>query len=118
MLAVATIPVLKHVRFTGVICSVNYNKREYRLATYKGAKINACSEQGAEIVQGKYRLVVEVLEKQGHPLRAPVEGAMGRIIHESLCSKVRYRFWEDGHLLFDHTDDGASFEYSEKTITR
>jgi len=115
MLAVATIPVLKYVRFTGTICSVNYNKREYRLATYKGAKINAWSEQGAEIVQGKYRLVVEVLEKQGHPLRAPVEGAMGRIIHESLCSKVRYRFWEDGHPLFDHTDDGASFEYSEKT---
>ena len=115
MLAVATIPVLKYVRFTGTICSVNYNKREYRLATYKGAKINAWSEQGAEIVQGKYRLVVEVLEKQGQPLRAPVEGAMGRIIHESLCSKVRYRFWEDGHPLFDHTDDGASFEYSEKT---
>lgn len=118
MLAVATIPVLKYVRFTGTICSVNYNKREYRLATYKGAKINAWSEQGAEIVQGKYRLVVEVLEKQGHPLRAPVEGAMGRIIHESLCSKVRYRFWEKGNLLFDHTDDGASFEYAEKTTAR
>ena len=115
MLAVATIPILKHIRFTGVICSIHYNKREYRLATYKGARIKAWSKQGAEIVQGKYWLVVEVLEKQGQPLRAPVEGAMGRIIHESLCSKVRYRFWENGHLLFDHTDDGASFEYSEKT---
>ena len=115
MLAVATIPVLKYVRFTGTICSVNYNKREYRLATYKGAKINAWSEQGAEVVQGKYRLVVEVLEKQGQPLQAPVEGAMGRIIHESLCSKVRYRFWEKGKLVFDHTDNGASFEYAEKT---
>ena len=92
MLAVATIPVLKHVRFTGTICSIQYNKREYRLATYKGARIKAWSEHGADIVQGEYRLVVEVLEKQGQPLRAPVEGAMGRIIHESLCSKVRYRF--------------------------
>ena len=118
MLAVATIPVLKYVRFTGTICSVNYNKREYRLATYKGAKINAWSEHGAEIVQGTYRLVVEVLEKQGQPLRAPVDGAMGRIIHESLCSKVRYRFWEKEHLIFDHTDDGASFEYAEKTTAR
>ena len=118
MLAVATIPVLKHVRFTGVICSIQYNKREYRLATYKGARIKAWSEHEAEIVQGKYRLTVEVLEKQGKPLRAPVEGAMGRIIHESLCAKVRYRFWEKGHLLFDHTDDGASFEYAEKTTAR
>ena len=115
MLAVATIPILKHVRFTGVICSIHYNKREYRLATYKGARIKAWSEHGAEVIQGKYRLLVEVLEKQGQPLRAPVEGAMGRIIHESLCSKVRYRFLEKGHLLFDLTDDGASFEYSEKT---
>ena len=118
MLAVATIPVLKHVRFRGVICSIQYNKREYRLATYKGARIKAWSEHGADIVQGKYRLVVEVLEKQGKPLRAPVEGTMGRIIHESLCSKVRYRFWEKGHLIFDHTDDGASFEYSEKTTAQ
>ena len=115
MLAVATIPILKRVRFTGTICSVNYNKREYRLATYKGARIKTWSEHGAEVIQRKYRLLVEVLEKQGQPLHAPVEGAMGRIIHESLCSKVRYRFWENGHLLFDHTDDGASFEYSEKT---
>ena len=28
MLAVATIPVLEYVRFTGVICSIQYNKRE------------------------------------------------------------------------------------------
>ena len=118
MLAVATIPILKHVRFTGTICSIQYNKREYRLATYKGARIKAWSEHGADIVQGKYRLVVKVLEKQGQPLRAPVEGAMGRIIHESLCSQVRYRFWEKGHLIFDHTDDGASFEYTEKTTAR
>ena len=118
MLAVATIPILKRVRFTGVICSIQYNKREYRLATYKGARIKTWSEHGAEVIQGKYRLLVEVLEKQGQPLRAPVEGAMGRIIHESLCSKVRYCFWEKGQLLFDHTDDGASFEYAEKTTTR
>ena len=114
MLAVATIPILKHIRFTGTICSINYNNREYRLATSKGARIKAWSEQVAEVVQGKYRLLVEVLEKKGQPLRAPIEGAMGRIIHESLCAKVRYRFWEKGHLLFDHTDDGASFEYAEK----
>ena len=118
MLAVATIPALKHIRFTGTICSIHYNKREYRLATYKGARIKACSEHGAEVVQGKYRLLVEVLEKQGQPLRAPMEGAMGRIIHESLCSKVRYQFLEKGHLIFDHTDDGASFEYAEKTTAR
>ena len=115
MLAVATIPILEHIHFTGIICSVNYSNREYRLATYKGARIKAWSEHGAEIVQGKDRLLVEVLAKQGQPLRAPVEGAMGRIIHESLCAIVRYRFWERERLLFDHTDAGASFEYANRT---
>ena len=116
MLAVATIPIRKHVRFTGIICSINYNNREYRLATYKGARIKAWSEHRAEVVQGKYRLLVEVLAKQGQPLRAPVEGAMGRVIHESLCAKVRYRFWEKERLFFDHADNGASFEYADRTI--
>ena len=116
ILAVATIS-MKFIHFTGVICSVNCNSREHRLASYKGAQIKAWSEHGAEIIQGKYRLVVEVLEKQGQPLRAPVDGAMGRIIYESLCSKVRYRFWEKGHLIFDHTDDGASFEYADETTS-
>ena len=115
MIAVASIPI-KFIYFTGIICSVHYNGQEHRLATYKGARIKWWSEHGTEIVQGKYRLVVEVLEKQGQPLHAPVEGRMRRIIHESLCSKVRYRFWEKGHLMFDHTDDGASFEYADKEI--
>lgn len=115
MLAIANIPVLKYLHFTGIICSVCHGAREYRLATYKGARIRSWSEHGAEVVQGKYRLSIEVLEKQERPLRAPVEGAMGRIIHESLCAKVQYRFWEKRHLIFEHTDDRASFEYTEKS---
>ena len=45
-------------------------------------------------------------------LHAPVEGRMERTIHESLCAKVRYRFRHGKDLLFQHTDENASFEYS------
>ncbi|WP_312265353.1 hypothetical protein [Oscillibacter sp.] len=53
-----------------------------------------------------------MLNEQRQALRAPVEGRMERTIHESLCAEVRYRFWHGNHLLFQHTDSSASFEYS------
>lgn len=112
MLSIATIP-MPIGRFTGCICAVIHNGREYRLATYRGVRIRQWSDTGAIIQQGTYRLSVEVLERRGHPLRAPVEGAMGRTIHESLCATLRYRFWKGRELLFSHTDSCASFEYAD-----
>ena len=111
MLAVATIP-LPVGGFTGCICSVFYRGREYRLATYRGAKIEGLSSSGTVIRQGKYRLEVQLLNERRQALRAPVEGRMERTIHESLCAEVRYRFWQGKTLLLQHTDSNASFEYS------
>lgn len=79
MLSIATIPMaLKS--FTGCICAVLYNGQEYRLATYRGARVEQWSGTGAVIRQGTYRLSAELLEGHGCPLRAPVEGSMGRTI--------------------------------------
>ncbi len=114
MLSVATIP-LPVGRFTGCICAIVYGGREYRLATYLGARAVAWSPAGAEIRQGKYRLTVELLAGQGRTLRAPVEGSMGRAIRESLCARLRYSFWSGGTLLFSHTDPCASFEYADRS---
>lgn len=111
MLAIATIP-LPVGGFTGCICSVFYGGREYRLATYQGARIEAWSSSGAVIRQGKYRLEVQLLNERRLALRAPTEGRMERTVHESLCAKVCYRFWHGKDLLFQHTDESASFEYS------
>ncbi len=111
MLAAATIP-LPVGGFTGCICSVFYGAREYRLATYRGAKIEEWSPSGAVIRQGKYRLETQMLNERRQALRAPVEGCMERTIHESLCAEVCYRFWHGEDLVFQHTDPNASFEYS------
>lgn len=113
MLSVAAIP-LAAGHFTGCICAVLYDGREYRLATYRGARVEQWSGAGAVIRQGKYRLAVELLEGRGCPLRAPVEGGMSRTIRESLCAAVRYRFWDGERLLFEHTDRRASFEYADE----
>ena len=111
MCSVAAIP-LPVGRFTGCICAICCGGREVRLATYRGARAERWSEEGAVIRQGKYRLEIDVLNAQGLPLRAPVQGEMTRTIRESLCAKVRYRFFIREQLLFDHTDDRASFEFS------
>ena len=111
MLAAATIP-LPVGGFTGCICAVLYGGREYRLATYRGARIEGWSSSGAAIRQGRYRLEAELLSERRQALRAPAEGRMERTIHESLQAEVRYRFWQGRELLFQHTDPNASFEYS------
>jgi len=112
MLSVARIPV-GPVRFTGCICQVDYAGRHWRLATYHGVRVERWSRSGAVIRQGALRLVVDLLEQNASPLRAPAAGDMSRTIHESLCAKVRYRFWADGALVFDHTDGRASYEYAQ-----
>ena len=112
MLSIATIP-MAGARFTGCICVVCYGGREYRLATYQGARVEQWSGAGAAVRQGKYRLTAELLEGQGCPLRAPAGGVMARTIHESLRAAVRYRFWAGETLLFDHTDRCAGFEYAD-----
>lgn len=113
MLSIATIPLGK-LHFTGCICAIISDGKEHRLATYRGVKILNWSSKGASLRQGKYRLEIDLLDQKPQPLRAPSDGNMTRTIHESLCARVRYRFWQGDELLFDHTDDSASFEYAQK----
>lgn len=112
MLSIAAIPFGK-LHFTGCICAIVLNGQEYRTATYRGVRIQRWSSKGAVLVQGKYRLEMQLLNQKAQPLRAPCDGDMNRTIHESLCAKVRYRFWRDGELLIDHTDTHAGFEYAK-----
>ena len=111
MLSVDTIPIGK-IHFTGCICAIVLNGKEYRIATYRGVRIEHWSSKGAVLLQGKYRLEVQLLNHKAQPLHAPADGDMSRTIHESLCAMVRYRFWQGGELLFDHTDAHAGFEYA------
>lgn len=110
MLSVADIPFgLFH--FTGIIGVVLWHGKEYRIATYLGAK--AVRIEGGEIVihQGRSVLSVKLIEKNAHPLHAPIGGVMSRTIHESASCRASYRFEENGRTLFSFDSDRASFEY-------
>lgn len=115
MLSIADIP-FPGGSFTGCICAVLHGGREYRLATYLGAKVEHWTADGAVIRQGPYQLIAELVECHPLPLRAPSDGEMTRTIHESLHATVRYRFLVDNELLFDRVDQRASFEFAPDLV--
>ena len=113
-LSVAKITVAK-LHFSGCICVIKLNEREYRLATYRGSKIENWSEKGVCLHQGRYRLEIHLLEQMMQHLRAPSSGDMKRTVQESVCAKVRYRFWKGNQLLLDRISSAASYEYSDSS---
>jgi len=112
----AIIPYLG-IRFRGTICVVMIDGREYRLATYHRARVKRFDAEGLIIKQGKYTLVIEVLDKENSlPLQAPTKGKMTRVIHESVKRKVRYKFMRGEEILFDLTSDQAAYEFSDLSV--
>lgn len=98
--------------FTGCICAVWYHGKEYRFATYLGARILRNTENELLIRQGRYRLYINRLaDDNNRPLYAPQSGSMERIIKENIAGRVRYRLTASQKVIFDFTDDRASYEF-------
>ena len=110
MLSVADIP-LAGIHFTGVIGVILWRGKEYRLATYLGAKVMRIQNGKLRIVQGDMELEVHLLERAKCPLKAPVTGTMQRTIREGAACRAVYRFCKNGSPLFCFETDKASFEY-------
>lgn len=109
MLSIAHIPFMG-INFTGCICSIYYEGKEYRIATYKGVKILKYTSNEVIISQNKYLLRVYFFNETPLKLKAPNLGQMDRIVHESLICKVRYEFSINSKVLFNLTSNYASFE--------
>lgn len=97
--------------FVGIIGFVYYMGREYRIATYRGARIAEIGGGTVAVRQGDFKLSAQCLDHGGHALRAPKSGKMNRLIKESLSCGARYIFTEKNNVLFELTTDRASFEY-------
>lgn len=110
MLSVADIP-MGPFHFTGVIGVILFEGKEYRLATYLGAKAVRIKNGEIVIRQGDTELTVRLIEKRAHPLFAPVGGEMSRIIRESASCRGYYRFKLGSRKVFEFESDTASFEY-------
>lgn len=110
MLSVADIPMAGR-HFTGIIGVVLWHGKEYRLATYLGARVVRIGNREIRIIQENMEFEARLLESSGHPLKAPMKGDMVRTIHESAACQAFYRFRKAGYTLFEFKTDRASFEY-------
>lgn len=109
MLAAARVPA-GPIAFSGVIALLQVWGREYRFASYLGARLVSVRAGRVEIRQGCLVLIAERLGQAGQPLNAPVCGRMTRTIRENLCCHVRYQLRKDGFILWELEADRASFE--------
>lgn len=110
VVSVANIP-YAGLHFDGCVCVILYQGREYRFATYLGAKIELFSESFIQIKQDKYRFTVEALETcNGQELYAPLFGDMVRKVRENVTQTVRYRLLKQDRQVFELTSSKASFE--------
>ena len=110
MASVAKIP-FAGLHFWGCICIVWLNGKQYRLATYKGAKIHRCGLGVMELEQGKYRFAATVNQGNALGLAAPVSGSMDRMIRESASCPAAFEFTENGKALFAGESKRASYEF-------
>lgn len=110
MLSVAEIPIGRSC-FTGIIGVVYWQGKEYRFATYLGAKVIKSEYGCIRVIQGKMELEIRLLEKRQKELKAPVQGDMVRTIHESIACRAYYRFSICGSSFFEFKTERASFEY-------
>lgn len=109
MLSVAHIPFWPG-SFTGILCPILFEGKEYRLATYHGARLFSMGHGAVCIRQGAYRFTAELLGERSHALHAPENGVMARLIRESPSCKVRYVLQKGKDTLFDIVGERASFE--------
>lgn len=110
MLSVADIP-MAGFHFTGMIGVILWRGKEYRIATYLGARAVRIQDKRVRIIQGSLELDAWLLEASERPLKAPAKGDMVRTIHESASCRAFYRFRKDGCTLFAFETDRASFEF-------
>ena len=110
MLSVADIP-FGLIHFYGIIGFVYLNNKEYRIATYTGAKLIKAKNKEVIVKNSKYTLLCKLVEENSHPLAAPQNGEMVRTIRENLTCKTQYIFKEKDVTLLSIISDKASFEF-------
>ena len=114
MLSVADVP-FGGFSFTGCIGSILFNDKEYRIATYCGAKLLHVSPVSATVRQKDLLFRARLMDSGGHRLRAPSAGGMTRTICENPACRVEYKLLQGGAVLFAFESGQASFESKWRT---
>ncbi len=114
MLSVARIPWIGKT-FTGFLGFFHHNGKTITFSTYTGAKIRELTyETGKVVIQvkaGKYKFEIEGRNKSTGALKAPVLGAMDRVIHESIDAELKIKAGlKNDKIIFSGTGINAGLE--------
>ena len=113
MFSKAIIP-FKLFKFDGFICSLLIGEKEYRFATYNGAKILVCdiADSSAHIIikKGKYILKIKASYEKGQNLIAPIKGKMKKDIVESVIGHIRLILKKDDQVIVDDKSYNCGIE--------
>ena len=110
-LAIATIPLLGFINFTGLLCFIKTKDKEYRFTTYNMGKIVSKSEKEIIIRKGKYRFILSIPYIGGHDLKAPIKGDMVRYIKENINVPTSYKLTYKEETILEVDDPLSSLEY-------
>lgn len=101
-LASASIPLTLAV-FQGTIAVLHMHNKQYRFATYYGARIiHSYEKEGYRyltISQYPYRMYLKIKYGTTFPLKAPITGAMCAHVNESLDAKITLHLYKHRRLL-------------------
>lgn len=117
MLSVADIP-FGRLNFTGIIGIIQLGGKEYRFATYLGARAEKIRDGEIIIRQGALTLSAALLEKNAYTLKAPKAGDMTRSILECVACRARYCFRIGKQKVLSVETNKAAFEYEYPTPER
>ena len=102
MISVANIP-FKMFDFTGVICVLKINDKEYKFTTYNNAKIiNYENDRLLNITlkKGSYEINIKSDYNEGKKLLAPVKGKMKKEILENIDASVKVILKKDNKVIY------------------
>jgi len=115
MCAVASIPYGLFL-FKGLICVLMAGGKQYRFATYNGAKVVGIESLGnrsaVRIKRCGYILDIVADNKAFGVLKAPTPDGMNRDIEESISASYRVSLYHKGKCIFARTFENGGIELS------
>lgn len=113
MISIANIP-FKVFSFTGIICVLIIDNKEYKFTTYNNAKLIDYNVNNnmldITLKKGKYKLNIQSKYNEGLKLSAPVKGKMKKDILESISEKVTITLKRNNEIIFFDTSVNCGLE--------
>lgn len=111
VIAVAAVPLSTTVHVNGCFAVIFYEGKEYRIATYLGAKLQVVTNRYFVITQKGIIIKVSLID-EGSPvtLYSPINGGMMSTIRESSVATVKYQCYIKGQEILNVVSDRSSYE--------